>query len=160
MITIRRIQIGEVELFKQIRLQSLREAPYAFASTYEEALLRSDESWREQADGTAIGPDRATFFAFSGDLPIGMAALYRDQDRVADGELLQVWVSPEYRGTQVILDLMDEIFRWAKENEFRRIFAGVAKANTRALKFYLKYGFAIMEEFSDGVYLVKEVKQG
>lgn len=161
MITIRRLQVGEVELFKQIRLMALQEAPYAFPSTYAAAVQRSAESWREQADRSAQGPDRATFIVFSNDLPVGMAALYRDEDKVDVGELLQVWVRPEYRGTRVVWDLMDEIFKWAGENRFHRIIAGVTKGNARALKFYINYGFSITDESitnnADGVYLVKDV---
>jgi ribosomal protein S18 acetylase RimI-like enzyme len=164
LITVRRIQLGEADLFKQMRLTALQDAPYAFSSTYDAALQRSAESWREQAERTAQGTDRATFIAFSDDIPIGMAALYRREDTVDVGELLQVWVSPEYRGTSVAWDLMDMIFRWAGENDFRSIIAGVAKVNARALKFYTKYGLSIIDESStndsDGVYLVKEVKTG
>lgn len=158
MITIRRLQVGEVDLYKQLRLTSLQDAPYAFPSTYEAALHRSPESWREQAERSAQGSDRATFIAFSEDSPIGMAALYRREDRVDAGELLQVWVSPEYRGTGVVWDLMDAIFKWASENNFHKIIAGVTKGNARALTFYTRYGFSMMEESSEGVYLVKEVK--
>lgn len=157
MITIRRLQVGEVDLYKQLRLTSLQDAPYAFPSTYEAALQRSPESWREQAERSAQGSDRATFIAFSEDSPIGMAALYRREDRVDAGELLQVWVSPEYRGTGVVWDLMDAIFKWASENNFHRIIAGVTKGNARALTFYTRYGFSMMEESSEGVYLVKDV---
>jgi GNAT superfamily N-acetyltransferase len=160
-ITIRRLQVGEVELFKQVRLMALQEAPYAFPATYAAALERSAESWREQADRSAQGPDRATFIVFSDDLPVGMAALYRDEAEVDAGELLQVWVSPEYRGTRVIWDLMDEIFKWAKENGFRKVIAGVTKGNARALKFYIHYGFSMTDELptnDGGHYLVKEVK--
>ena len=140
---------------------SLQDAPYAFPTTYDAALQRSAESWREQAERTAQGTDRATFIAFSDDLPIGMTALYRREDTVDTGELLQVWVSPEHRGTNVAWDLMDAIFKWARENNFRRIIAGVTKVNARALTFYIKYGFSILDEssanHSDGVYLIKEV---
>ena len=164
MVTIRRIQIGEADLFKQMRLTALQDAPYAFPSTHDNALRRSAESWCEQADRTAEGTDRGTFIAFSDDVPIGMAALYRRDDKAYVGELLQVWVSPEYRGTSVVWDLMDVIFKWAGENNFRSIIAGVTKVNARALKFYTKYGFSIIDESStndsDGVYLVKEVKSG
>ena len=97
MITIRRIQVGEAELFKQIRLMALQDAPYAFPSTYEIVLQRSAESWREQAQRTTQGTDRATFIAFSDDMPIGMAALYRREDKADVGELLQVWIGSEYR---------------------------------------------------------------
>lgn len=158
LITIRRIRKGESDLFKQIRLTALKDAPYAFPSTYDSAIQRSAESWREQADRSALGSDRATFIAFSDDVPIGIAALYRIEDKIDSGELLQVWISPEYRGTKVTWDLMDTIFNWAGENNFRNVIAGVTKANSRALKFYAKYGFSTGEETSEGVYLVKAVK--
>lgn len=162
MITIRRIQTGEADLFKEMRLKSLREAPYAFSSTYDSALRRSAESWREQAESTAQGSDRATFIAFSEDSPVGIAALYRLEGQAGVGEMLQVWVTPEYRGSRVAWDLMDVVFKWAGENNFRRIIAGVTKVNVRALKFYTKYGFSVMDESlsndSDGLSLAKEVQ--
>lgn len=157
MITVRRLQVGEADLFKQIRLMALKDSPHAFPTTYDAAVQRSAESWREQAERTAQGTDRATFIAFSDDIPIGMTALYRSEDHADAGELLQVWVSPEHRGTRLAWDLIDTVFEWARDNSFRRIIAGVTKGNRRALKFYIKYGFSIMEESSTGVYLVKEV---
>jgi hypothetical protein len=101
MLAIRRLQVGEAELFKQIRLTALQDAPYAFPTTYEAALQRSAESWRKQAERTAQGTDRATLIAFFEELPIGLAALYRRDDNADVGELLQVWVSAKYRGTTV-----------------------------------------------------------
>ena len=164
MATIRRIQKGEADLFRQIRLEALREAPYAFSSTYESAIQRSAESWREQADSSAQGSHRATFIAFSEGLPIGIAALYRLEDQADAGEVLQVWVAPEFRETGVAWDLMDLVFKWAGENNFRRIIAGVTKVNPRALKFYSKYGFSVMDEpvsnLPDCLSLVKEVGRG
>jgi ribosomal protein S18 acetylase RimI-like enzyme len=158
---IRRLKIGEHELFKKIRLKSLQDAPYAFSSTYESALRRSKESWQEQADKSAQGSDRATFIAFSGVEPIGIAALYRLEDRAEVGKLLQVWVAPEHRGTDIAWGLMDAIFEWAGENNFRTILSRVRTGNTRAQSFYIKYGFLDNDEFSssdfDGVCLVKDV---
>ena len=159
MITIRRILPGEADLFKQMRLRSLQEAPYAFPATYEAALQRSLESWREQAERTAMGADRATFIAFSEDTPVGIAALYRREEDLEAGELLQVWVSPEYRGTRLAWDLMDVIFQWAGENHFHSVIAGVTKANARAVRFYTRYGFSMLEETPTGCYLVKEVQR-
>ena len=67
------------------------------------------------------------------------------------------------QATSVASDLMDFIFKWAGASNFRRIIAGVTKGNARALKFYTKYGFSVVEEASPnesgGVYLVKEVKR-
>jgi ribosomal protein S18 acetylase RimI-like enzyme len=74
---------------------------------------------------------------------------------------MQVWVSPEHRGTDVAWDLMNSIFRWAKENRFHRITAGVTKVNALALKFYTRYGFSRIDESvendADSVYLVRDV---
>jgi RimJ/RimL family protein N-acetyltransferase len=163
MISIRRIQLGESELFRRMRLTSLHESPSAFASTYESALRRSPESWREQADSTAQSSDRSTFIAFSGDLPIGIAALYRNGEGTAVGELLQVWVSPEYRSQGVAIEIMDAVFQWARENGFRTVVVTITKGNARALRFYRKYGFKSANGTSldgpdDPVVLMKEIE--
>ena len=106
--------------------------------------------------------DRATFIVFSDDAPIGIAALYRLPDQPDVGEVLQVWVAPEYRGTGAARDLMDAVFEWAGNNIFRAIVARITNGNARALRFYRKYGFALTNEASlnssDGVTLVREVE--
>jgi RimJ/RimL family protein N-acetyltransferase len=145
-----------------MRLTSLRESPFAFTSTYESALNRSDESWVEQADSTAQGSDRATFIAFSGDSPVGIAALYRVKEKMDAGEVLQVWVAPEYRSKGVAVDIMDAVFQWARENGFRKIICTITKGNTRALRFYRKCGFTLAEEAwldgPDDPILMKEIE--
>lgn len=145
-----------------MRLASLRDAPYAFSSIYQSALCRSAESWRDQADSTAQGSDRATFIGFSDDVPIGIAALYRLSDPPDVGEVLQVWVAPAYRGTGIARDLMDAVFEWAGYIIFRSIVARITNENARALRFYRKYGFALSSETSvnssDGVTLVRKVE--
>jgi ribosomal protein S18 acetylase RimI-like enzyme len=143
LITIRRIRTGEADLLKQVRLASLRDAPYAFGATYDLVSQRSEEDWRERAESTA---------------------LFRTEDQAEIAELVQVWIAPEYRGSSTGRDLMDFVFQWARENNFRRIIAGVTNVNARALKFYIKYGFSVITESlpndSEGVSLVKEVKRG
>ena len=141
MLSVRRLRIGEGLLYKKIRLTSLQDAPFAFTTTYASALSRSPESWSEQADHSAGGPDRATFIAFSGETPVGLAALYRDKEGADTGEVLQVWVSPEQRGKGVAAAIMDALLRWAGENGFHRVRAGINPGNIRAVRFYQKYGF-------------------
>ena len=149
MITIRRIRAGEAELYKQVRLQALQDAPYAFTSTYAGALQRTDESWREQVERTAQGSDRATFIVLDGDEAVGLAALYRAEGQADVGELLQVWISPQYRGGSAARDLMDTVTDWAVGNGYRKIIAGVRPENTRAIRFYLKYGFTPLDPAED-----------
>ncbi len=138
---IRRLKKGEANLYKAIRLAALKDAPDAFVSTYESALLRSEESWNEQADGTGEGGERATFIAFDDAKPVGMAALYRNGNDSRSGELLQMWVSPDSRGNGIAADLLDAIFDWAASNEFAEVRAEVIRMNRRAIRFYEKHGF-------------------
>ena len=161
MIVVRRIKVGEADLFRKIRLTALRESPSAFGSTYESAVQRSPRSWQEQADSTAQGSDRATFIAFSGDSPVGIGALYRNEGGTDVGEMLQVWVAPEYRGQGVANQVMEAALTWASENGFRTVIATVANGNTRALRFYLKHGFQLANgstlDGPDDPVLIKEI---
>jgi RimJ/RimL family protein N-acetyltransferase len=159
-VSVRRLRLGEGELFRQIRLTSLLESPSAFTTTYETAVKRSPESWSEQADRSAEGPDRATFLLFSDKEPVGIMALYRDLLELDAGELIQVWISPDFRGTGAAGKLMEAVMRWAKKNNFDRIFAEITPGNDRALQFYRKWDFRQMDETKeDGSwsFLVKEI---
>ncbi|MDF1811679.1 MAG: GNAT family N-acetyltransferase [Verrucomicrobiales bacterium] len=137
---IRRIEIGEVELYRETRLKSLRESPNAYSSKYDDAASRSEESWRSQVDASAAGGDRATFIMLD-EHPVGLAALYRSENCPRDGELIQVWIAPEERGGSAAAELVEEIFRWAADNGFLRVRAEVMPGNSRALRFFEKNGF-------------------
>ncbi len=139
-VIIRRLNPGEAALYRSVRLESLKESPEAFASTYEAALERSEESWSQQADNSSTGSDRATFIILA-DHPVGVAALYRNPEKPDEGEMIQVWVSPEHRGGPLAGELMSALFQWASQNDFRIIMAEVTPDNSRALRFYEKHGF-------------------
>jgi len=140
-VSIRRIRADEGEVYRAVRLAALREAPEAFCSTYADALVRSDESWREQVEENATGEDCALFLAFAEDAAIGLAGIYRDEADREKGELCQVWVAPTHRHAGVAIALMDAVIAWAEEREFRRTLATIRGGNERALRFYRHYGF-------------------
>lgn len=141
MITIRRLKPGEAGLYRELRLQALRESPEAFGTSLADALARDDQSWIDQAEASASGPDRATMIVIA-ERPAGLAALYRDTADPKVGELIQMWVAPEMRGGQVAAELLGTIFRWAGENGFSQVRAEVMAGNARALGFYRKCGFS------------------
>jgi ribosomal protein S18 acetylase RimI-like enzyme len=140
MITIRRLMQGEAPLYRELRLEAQRDSPEAFGTKLADALARDERSWIDQAEASASGAERATFIAVA-ERPVGLAALYRDAGDTAAGELIQMWVAPEFRGGPVARGLLDEIFRWAAANGFSRVMAEVMAGNMRALAFYRKYGF-------------------
>lgn len=154
--TIRRLRLDEGALYRRLRLEALRDSPEAFATSYASALERSDESWTAQADGSATGDDRATFLVLMDEEPVGMAALYRDAEGSSAGELIQMWISPEHRGSTVAAELLAHVFAWAADGGIQTIRAEVTEGNTRALRFYERQGFRRIA--SEGrVVLVREV---
>ena len=163
MLTVRRIKRGESELYKELRLRSLRDAPEAFGSTHESALKRGPASWIEQADGSSHGSDRSTFLAFIDDQAAGLAAVYRLEAPGDVGELIQVWVAPEYRRRGVALALLEAAMKWASENNFRAVTAGIMAGNAGAMTFYQKNIFPpesgiTLDCPGDAAVLIKEVK--
>ena len=162
MIVTRRLNLGEGPLYRAVRLEALRESPDAFSSRYDDAVARSDQSWADQADSSAVGPDRATFVTI-GDRPAGLAALYRDENVPDVGELIQMWVAPELRGKSAAADLLFEIFRWASANGISQVKAEVRRSNPRALRFYEKFGFSVLADEgmppAASVLLTKSVEQ-
>ena len=145
-ISVRRIKIGEGSLCKRIRLTSLSDSPNAFSTTFENTSRRDLDSWNEQADSTAVGIDRVTIFAFFNDEPVGIAALYRDDQNMDSGEVIQFWVDPAHRAGLVARKLIEELFSWAMKYDFERLFTWVEKGNERAIRFFRKYGFELTNE--------------
>lgn len=154
---IRRLSQGEAEVYRHIRLESLRESPEAFATTYDSALNRNEESWRAQANSGAQGDDRAIIIVLDDDRAIGLAALYRDTGDSTTGDLLQMWIAPSHRGGPTAAALLDHLFRWASERGFVSIRAEVTPGNLRALRFYEKHGFRPISSESSGTVLTKAV---
>lgn len=141
---IRRLNPGESALYRALRLEALKESPHAFSTTYASALERNEDSWIQQADGSAQGPDRATFVVLA-DQPAGLAAIYRNAGDTTDGELIQMWIAPEHRGGPLASELLEALLDWAARQGFGTIRAEVTPGNSRALRFYQKCGFRLLD---------------
>lgn len=95
MVSVRATGPGDWELVRDVRLAALRDAPDAFASTYEREAAYTEEQWRGWFS------DRfAMFLAHLEDRakPAGLAGVF-DRDDGAD--LVSMWVRPDARGRGV-----------------------------------------------------------
>lgn len=145
MTTTRRATEADVSLFKEVRLRALKESPEAFGSTYQGAIVRDNESWREQLLSTISGPWRNMQFAFRGDDCVGIAALYRHEG-AESGDIIQMWVAPEARGTEAATLLVSTLLGWAREAGFAEVCLNVTNTNKRGIHFYEKCGFVATRE--------------
>lgn len=156
---IRPVRADEWQQVRELRLAALQDpvAPVAFLETYEQGLERSDDFWRERADGgseAGAGGVRQ----FVAEAPDGSWAgtvsvlIERPEDEVRFGEapavhqahVVGVFVRPEARGR----GLAEELFRagmdWAwslGEPLIERVRLYVHEDNPRAAALYRRIGF-------------------
>jgi len=151
-VTVRRLAAHEWPAYRQLRLRSLADAPYAFGST-----LAAEEAWRPE-----IWMARLTAAAVSGrDCPLVAETAAPDQatgpeaDRAMLGlvyakcdaeeagvvNLFQMWVAPEARGRGVAAALLQDAIGWARSIGARVVRLGVLDGNGAAARLYARAGF-------------------
>ena len=137
-ISVARLKSDQWQMLKDLRLSALKDAPYAFGTTFAEAQARTDEYWREMAKDHATDDDRAYFIAYHNKLPSGMAGCYHTRPDTA--VLTAMWVAPEVRGQKVGEQIIEAVTQWAQQAGALTLDASVSEDNP-ARKFYQKLGF-------------------
>jgi GNAT superfamily N-acetyltransferase len=142
---IRRIEAGEGHILRQLRLQSLVDAPDAFGQPLEEAAALPDAEWSQIARATADGDHRAWLIAFDGLDPVGLVQGRRR--RPGTLLLFSMWVAPEARHRAIGSRLIESLEDWARGWHATETVLWVLRANEGAMSFYRRLGF---ESLLDG----------
>ncbi|WP_337153439.1 GNAT family N-acetyltransferase [Pseudomonas protegens] len=138
---IRPTQTKDWRLLKQVRLAALQDAPTAFGVSYQSAARYSDQQWQERASGATS----AFWLAIEDGQPLGMiGAAVSEANRY---NLIGMWVAPAARGSGVAARLVEAVKSRAREQGHERVFLDVSPANARAASFYLRQGFAFIDEW-------------
>jgi ribosomal protein S18 acetylase RimI-like enzyme len=141
MTELRTVGASDWQALRDIRLDALREAPYAFASTYDREAAFLDETWQERArSGNSILAYRAEH----GPRPVGLVAAIE----LVPGELelVSMWVRPEARGRQVGSALVEAIMAYARAWPVPRVHLWVTETNQAGRRLYERCGFAATGE--------------
>jgi GNAT superfamily N-acetyltransferase len=131
---IRRAEPSDWEIYREIRLRSLREEPAAYASQYETEAHYRPELWRERL---ATG---GTFLAFDDDHALVGTATGLQMDS-GDTLVVGMYVAPESRGHGCAHMLLDAVAELASERRDQRLVLGISESNLRAARSYRSYGF-------------------
>lgn len=137
MVNVREVKADEWELLRDVRLAALREAPYAFGSTYVREASFTEEQWRARLAARSVN-----FFAFAEELadgePVGLAAVF-----VGDGmaDLVSMFVRPVARGRGAGEALVDAAADWARARGHDTLYLWVTEVNSAARKLYERCGF-------------------
>lgn len=134
-VEIRRLTPDEGERLRALRLASLRDAPDAFASTFDETAARPPESWRRQL------VDLATFVAVVDGADAGLVRGGPFSEAPGAAMLLSMWVAPAARGRGVGDALVAAVVAWARGAGYARLVLDVADENAPAIALYARHGF-------------------
>ena len=138
MIEIKTLSPDQWGLYKSVRCAALADAPYAYSSTLDDALRRSDEDWQRLTRQYASDPKSITYFAFVDQVPCGMSACVLDG---SEAEMFAVWVDPAQRRKGVGSELIEFARAWSELQGARKLKVGVFDDNSGALALYRSAGF-------------------
>lgn len=123
MIALRAVTADDWRAWRELRLEALREAPYAFGSTLAE--------WQGAGDNEVRWRDRLNRVQFNviADLDGTPAGIISGTSPTLDGEveLISMWVAPFARGRRVGDALVSAVVQWASRQGAKRITLAVVE---------------------------------
>ena len=139
MVSVHATTLDDWQAMREIRLQALRDAPEAFASTYAKEAAFTTADWHRRAsrDGSFLAylPD--------GELA-GLAGGFEEEPGVV--ELVSMFVRPQGRGHGVGEALVDAVVAWARNRDAASVHLWVTETNKPARRLYERCGFAATAE--------------
>ncbi len=151
-VLVRRLQPGEWQAYRAIRLRALADAPEAYGSTLALEQGLPDDTWTTRVAKSAVSGIDCALVAEQGGRLGGLPWAKVDAEDAGRVNLFQVWVAPEWRGRGVAAALLDEALAWARSRGTRVVHLGVNNANAGAIRLYQRAGFRQIGE----PYLMRE----
>jgi len=136
-VEVRVLDAGDVEVFRRIRLESLRAEPAAFGSRAVDWEALSDGEWRRRITENFV------FVAFLNDSPVGVMGLIRQcgAKTAHRATIVMVYVRENLRGQGVSTRLLAALNDHARQSGIRQLELLVNVENSVALNFYRRNGF-------------------
>ena len=140
-IIIRHATPADVNSYRELRLEALKNHPTAFGADYEESSTRPNEHWQERLK---MDKDKeALFFAESDDQLVGMTGIFRGSSKKShhDSMVWGVYVKPQWRGNHISESLVHACLNWAIEQNIVIVKLAVVTNNLPAIRCYEHCGF-------------------
>jgi ribosomal protein S18 acetylase RimI-like enzyme len=137
MTELRTVGPGDWQAMRDIRLDALREAPFAFASTYQREAAFPEQTWQERAGS---GNSILAYLPEFGRGPVGLVASIQHVPDVL--ELVSMWVRPQARGRQVGSALVEAIVERARRGQLPQVHLWVTESNKPARRLYERCRFS------------------
>ena len=131
---VRKLDPEDWQLYRRIRLAALKEAPYAFGSTYEAEVGAPERRWRQALR------DRTRFVAELDGVVAGTVS-GGDADSSQASAMTAMWVDPRFRRRGVGDLLVKTVLDWARSAGYGEMLLWVADGNANAERLYERNGF-------------------
>ena len=132
--------------YKSIRLESLRDSPDSFASTYEREITFTPEHWKARLRISSTIHDAVAVAAVADNHFIGLLSCVIHDANEKRGHLYQMWVSPSYRKKGIGTALVDFVKSWAADKGMEALLLSVTTINAEAISLYQSTGFQSVGE--------------
>jgi len=142
---IRRLKASiDAQAFREIRIESSREAPESFRATEEEMRAKPVDVFRNQLSDREGEP--LFIGAFEEGRLVGVAALFFEEGQKLSHKATvgSVFVTPSFRTKGIGRALMTELIKIAKQDrKLERLNLTVSTTDKTAIKLYESLGFSI-----------------
>jgi GNAT superfamily N-acetyltransferase len=133
-IRLRQLDEEDWATYRRVRLEALREAPYAFGSTLAREQERPEAEWRR------VVASRVRFVAESGGAVVGTVSC-GDGESTGVAALTAMWVDPGFRRQGIGALLLQRVIEWVRENGYGKVVLWVVDGNDSAERLYERHGF-------------------
>ncbi len=135
-ITLSPLSVDDWRLWRDLRIEALREAAYAFGSKLSDWQGPGDteERWRARLTDVPLN-----IVARLDGKPVGMVSAISPD--VKSAELISMWVAPFARGSGVGDALIQAVVSWAERQHARQVVLAVRADNERAIALYARHEF-------------------
>lgn len=132
------------QLWRELRLAALEEAPYAFGSRLSDWADAEEERCRARLEI----PGSYNIGAVMDDRPVGMCSGVPTED---DGvvALISMWVAPAGRGRGIGERLIAAVEQWSRNTSAHTLKLSVATGNDHAHALYVRCGITETGELGD-----------
>lgn len=137
---IRKLQIDDWQIYKDIHLECIKSTPWAFAAKYDVEITKDDTYWQ----GIVNNPSRTMFGLFVDEVMIAISGLQivsNQQDIDIKVNVVSVYCKPEFRGKGHIDKLLNYVISYQYEYIKGRLYLAVEKNNIAAINLYKKLSF-------------------
>lgn len=140
---IRQLAPTDAQEYLSIRLEALKESPYAFASSYEEEISNTAEKYKNRFN---TPENTFTFGAFEDSQLVGVVTLVKEQllKLRHRANIVAMYVKPEKRGNGTGKSLLSSVIEKAKNIDgIEQIYLTVVTTNVSAKQLYSSSGFEV-----------------